>query len=141
MKKKPFIRYHVQEFIDYDYLSKLSPKDKVWLEQFTKEYYHNTFNHKEPIHNLEQAVDFTTQTGKKKNSTLKQQLMREDNIRRRDIMQKSGRINLFNDQSINYLLPESTNIEDLLIDYLDNNLKYSKEIRQNVDKLLKKLFH
>lgn len=33
-----------REYIDYDYLDKLSPEEKDWLNQFTKEYHIASFN-------------------------------------------------------------------------------------------------
>ena len=33
------------ELMDYDYLDKLSPEEKDWLNRFTEEYVHNNFSH------------------------------------------------------------------------------------------------
>lgn len=32
-----------REFVDYDYLDKLSPEEREWLDRFSREYYHNNF--------------------------------------------------------------------------------------------------
>lgn len=40
----------MHEYVDYDYISKLDPKAKAWLDKFTEETYRAYFNDDKPKH-------------------------------------------------------------------------------------------
>lgn len=67
-----------QELIDYDYLDKLSPEEKDWLNKFTEEYVcgsfiknnNGTYSKKKNLHKTkEQRNDSWTRNNKRNNDT------------------------------------------------------------------------
>jgi hypothetical protein len=62
---------------DYDYLKKLTPKEKEWLNKFTKEYVNAEMNSKRPRSNLH------------KNKSLKKDCYDRNNARNRCIYTRS----------------------------------------------------
>lgn len=106
-------RYHnlnVQEYIDYDYVSKLSPKDKAWLDKFTEEEYRAYFNEDKPKH-----------INKKKN---RKQIYNTNNARNRCIYSRSkGKQELdFGDKIVLDAIESKndfTQQEDAIITFID----------------------
>lgn len=48
-------RVNLRDLIDFDYISKLSDKDKEWLSKWSKEYYSADFRHEKPIHKAKKS--------------------------------------------------------------------------------------
>lgn len=45
------IKYAARDFVDFDYIAKLSPEEKDWLNKFSDEYYQASFKKGEqPLH-------------------------------------------------------------------------------------------
>lgn len=64
------------ELIDYDYVNKLSEKDKQWLNKFTEEYTNASLDSKDLNKNLHNSEE------------LKKDCYRRNNARNRDILTK-----------------------------------------------------
>jgi hypothetical protein len=47
---KSSVKDVARDFVDYDYLSKLSPEELDWLDKFSREYYNNDLTHDESVH-------------------------------------------------------------------------------------------
>jgi len=57
-----------RELIDYDYVNKLSPEDKKWLNDFTTEYTINYFEKdKEHLHSKEQELELYRSNNRRNN--------------------------------------------------------------------------
>ena len=91
------------ELIDYDYIDKLSEKEKAWLNAFTEEYTNANMNHK----------------GKKlhKSKAMKKDCYNRNNARNRDILTRakaSGQIHyledILNESDLNEKLREGLGI-------------------------------
>lgn len=91
-KSRKKSRKHVAWMVDYDYLDKLTDEEFAWLEKFTDEYYRAEFSN-DPIHNLSGKTKYKLKY-KEKSGTIKQELMQEDNIRRRDVFDRFLRLGL-----------------------------------------------
>lgn len=65
------------ELIDYDYINKLSEKEKEWLNKFTEEYINASLNTENPEQNLHNTDD------------LKKDCYRRNNARNRDILTRA----------------------------------------------------
>ena len=80
------------DLIDYDYLDKLSEKDKAWLNSFTEEYVNANFNHDgKRIHPKKYKTKKVQRTGKKKKIDLfKNESERRNNARNRCVLTKAG---------------------------------------------------
>ena len=88
-----------KELVDYDYLSKLTAKERRWLTQFTKEYYFNQFDKdKKPLHNKKAITE----------------LHSDNNHRRRCYELTDSQPLEFIDKS------HKTSLEDTLIDWIDS---------------------
>lgn len=104
-----------REFLDMDYIDKLNPKEKEWLNKFTEEYLNASFKNKpSDLH---------------KSKKSKRTIYNQNNARNRDMFSIAKANNL-----LNYSEPKiddyeennevvSENIEDLLIDYIDSKKK------------------
>lgn len=96
-----------REFIDVDYVDKLSDKEKEWLNKFMDEYNGANLDFENPRKNLH------------KTKKLKKDCTDRVNARNRDLYAKSKIKNelYFLNEDID---GETDNIEDALIDYIDN---------------------
>ena len=64
-------RKHARDFLDYDYVDKLSEKDRAWLEKFSREFY---------------QINFTnTRKDKHARQADRRRCYNDDNARRRDM--------------------------------------------------------
>jgi hypothetical protein len=102
------------ELVDYDYINKLSPKEKEWLNNFTEEYVHANMKH----------------AGKKLHTTkrLKKDCYDRNNSRNRCILTRNkaaGRHISIND--VDHEDNERNNPEDYLIGKLDYYKKNGRE--------------
>ncbi len=88
-KKKPKPRYglipaanhkKVRDFIDFDYVSKLSSEEADWLNKFSTEFYGATFNNNET--DLHQTV------------IKRRKIYNENNARERDVYNKTILVNV-----------------------------------------------
>lgn len=96
---------------DYDYLKKLSPKEKEWLNKFTKEYVNAEINNKRPRQNFH------------KTKALKKDCYDRNNARNRCIYTRSKasfNLKFFEDISENNKNLVDASVEDLLINEIDN---------------------
>lgn len=110
-----------QEYIDYDYLDKLSDKEKAFLNAFTEEEIGANFNHK----------------GKKltKSKKKKREVYGKNNARNRCAYSKSRALNQLTayTQKVQDMLEiniadDNRDYEDVLIEYLDNKLKNTENL-------------
>lgn len=95
---------------DYDYLKDLSPKEKEWLNKFTKEYVNAEINNKQPRKNLH------------KSKTLKKDCYDRNNARNRCIYTRSKaswNLKFFEDVSENNKALRTEHVEDYLITKID----------------------
>jgi len=110
-----------QEYLDYDYLDQLSPKELDWLNRFTEENLGANFNHAGPKF---------TKTKKKK-----REIYNENNARNRCLygkLKSQGRIYSTEDSfsaieaEVNkeHLSPDE--LENEIINYIDDKLEKSK---------------
>jgi hypothetical protein len=102
------------ELVDYDYVGKLSPKQKEWLNNFTEEYVHANMKHK----------------GKKLHTTkkMKKDCYDRNNSRNRCILTRNkacGKAISIND--VNSQDNERNNPEDYLIGKLDYYKKNGRD--------------
>lgn len=96
---------------DYDYLKELSPKEKEWLNKFTKEYVNAEINNKQPRKNLH------------RNKSLKKDCYDRNNARNRCIYTRSKaswNLKFFEDVSENNKSLINSCVEDELIFKLDS---------------------
>lgn len=101
-----------QEYLDYDYLDKLSPEDLKWLNSFSEEYLGTNFNH----------------PGKKlfKSKAKKRELYNQNNARNRCLFSQTrakGGLTMIGEDSISKYEKYDESIyfnEDDMIDYLDD---------------------
>ena len=111
--KKPVAatRTAARPFVDYDYIHKLSPEEKVFLNKFTNEYYYEDFRKGTALHSETQKAAITT----------------DNNRRRRSIEAKQRHI----DPSIDlaYLKP-ATSPEEAIIAAID-----AKSVMKKIEKL------
>lgn len=103
------------ELLDYDYVDKLSDKDKQWLANFTDEYLHVNFNH----------------SGKKfyKSKTKKREIYNQNNSRNRDIFAREmaqNKLEYLGTHSGKSTEETPDNIEDALIYQIDNKEEIEK---------------
>lgn len=99
---------------DYDYLKKLTPKEKEWLNKFTKEYVNAEIDTKKPRRNLH------------KTKKLKKDCYDRNNARNRCIYTRSKaswNLKFIEDVSENTKGLIDTTIEDQMILKLDNPKK------------------
>lgn len=102
---------------DYDYVKQLSPKEKEWLNKFTKEYVNAEINTKQPRKNLH------------RNKALKKDCYDRNNARNRCIYTRSKaswNLKFFEDISETTKGLIDTSIEDELIFKLDSEKKPKK---------------
>lgn len=95
---------------DYDYLAKLSPKEKEWLNKFTKEYVNAEINTKQPRRNLH------------KTKSLKKDCYDRNNARNRCIYTRSKasyNLKFFEDVSENNKNLINHCVEDEIINDID----------------------
>jgi len=85
-----------KEYIDFDYLDKLSPAEREWHNKFVKEYYHNDIA---KVHTLHPKKDF-------------KKLYNNDHARRRELSKYNTPVIL----SPNYSQPSP---EDAIIEAID----------------------
>jgi len=137
-KKRRHVRKHLFWRIDYDYWDKLSDEEKKWLDTFTDEYYDNVFNELDPVHKLDAPSEYAIKHGSKRKGTVKQQLMYEEYIRRRDILyngariQKSKRPSSYSSDL--YAKKSSTENEEAIVKIIDEKRKSAKDSTDSSDK-------
>jgi hypothetical protein len=122
--------------LDYDYLGKLSPEQKAWMEKFNDEYYRSEFSD-EPLHNEAQRLSIS----------------RANNANERDIFViHPSKVSQLRDSIPNhrpsikcrfyfesdYIL-ESVSPEDLLIEFIDENRRAAKSHIKKIPKIIRKL--
>ena len=93
---------------DYDYLNKLSDKDKAWLNKFTKEYVNADLDTKRPGKNLH------------RNKELRKDCYDRNNARNRCVWTKckaSGNFSSIDDVSKKVI--ENDNYEDFIVEKID----------------------
>lgn len=76
---RKYARRHVRDFVDFDYLKKLSPEEMLWLEKFSNEFYRAHFR---------KDVDHVH------NDDARQQLYQTNNERHRDIWSHGDRVSM-----------------------------------------------
>lgn len=124
-----------QSFIDYDYVSKLSDKDKEFLSKFTNEYYCASFdteNSENNIHDIyEKSGRVRDRKKKKEEMNWKQTLEQDNNIRNLDTYALKSCV-----QGLEYW--EETKLDDLREKdtYVDKNL-FEDAIIDVIDKKIK----
>ena len=130
---KKYTRRHLNWRVDYDYKRKLNEKELAYLETFTDEYYRNSFNGDAPVHDLAGDSAYSIRHGKTRKGTVKQQLMYEEYIRRRDIIYNKSAPSTGSDYYPELYSPGSTSFPEVeLIDLMDevaaqkNNSKEKK---------------
>lgn len=99
---------------DYDYLNKLSPKEKEWLNKFTKEYVNAELNTKQPKKNLH------------KSAKARKECYNRNNARNRCVYTRakaSWNLNYIEDIDLNNNSLVDKTIEDLLILKIDAKKK------------------
>jgi hypothetical protein len=108
----------IREYMDQDYVDKLSPEEKQWLSNFNEEWLSANFNHK----------------GKKlhKTKAKKREIYNRNNARNRDLMsilKQRGHVNNPNNLALTIEETQGTdnnNQEDVLIDLMDLSTKGKK---------------
>lgn len=72
-------RKPARDFVDFDYIDQLSEAEKEWLNQFSREYYHNNLRANDPnaLHNTKEA---------------RREVYAAENRRNRDVWTKWGRV-------------------------------------------------
>lgn len=111
---KHFFSKIKQEYHDYDYINKLSDKEKDWLSNFTEEYLGANLKHK----------------GKKLHKTdeLRKDCYRKNNYRQRDLYSiKKATGNLDMEDKLIILEEPQENEEDRLIDLIDSGNEPGEE--------------
>jgi hypothetical protein len=116
--EKSLCRRVVREYMDQDYIDKLSPKEKEWLSSFNEEWLSANFNHK----------------GKKlhKSKAKKREIYNRNNARNRDltsILKQRGHVRA--PANLAQVSEEAqgtshNNHEDVLITILDSQSKVKK---------------
>ena len=135
-KKRKYTRKHLNWRLDYDYWHKLSDEEKEWLDKFNDEYYRNTFNELDSIHDLKAPYEYDVRYNRKRKGTVKQQLMYEEYIRRRDILYNFDKLTYNGSTIYNpdmYTQIASSSPEDDIIEVIDAKNK-SKVSNKESDK-------
>lgn len=98
-----------KDLIDYDYINKLTDKEKTWLNKFSEEYVGASFG-KKPLH---------------RTKAMRKTCYDANNARNRCILTKSKAAgkSLYLDEIVEEELEDATQQEDLLINELDKKLK------------------
>lgn len=124
-----------QEIIEIDYLNKLSPEEKAWLNQFNKEYVNADFSDKKNrLHPKEYTTKVVKSTGRKRRVDLaKQDCERMNNNRNIDAYSVTKVNNMLKGET-SFGSAEQSNrstsvneTEDVLIDLLDNGPMYEED--------------
>ncbi len=126
-KKKGYTNKYLSWRIDQDYWYKLSKDEKRWLVKFHREYYRNQFDSLFNLHDLSAPKEYNLDYGKTKKGTVKQSLMYEEYIRRREIPHIP-----VNPMAIVVDDSGDTSVEDAIIEYLDK--VYAKDSGKSSDK-------
>lgn len=116
MKKKLYnispktVRPSLREYVDFDYINKLSDEEKAWLDEFSRGYY---------MADLKKSTIFTDPEEKK-------ELFRANNARTRDVYNKQRRSELkasgeMSDGLVDY------DFEDRMIAKLDGELPHEDD--------------
>lgn len=137
--KRKYTRQHLNWRVDYDYWHALSNEEKIWLDTFTDEYYRNTFNDLDSVHDLKAPKDYKIQYNKVRHGTVKQQLMYEEYIRRRDILYNNAKFEAgLSDYRPNLYTGEEAHIspENSIVEIIDakKHYKVAKESKKTTDK-------
>ena len=120
-----------QEYIDYDYLDKLSEEEKQWLNDFTEEYVNASVGkqseaHNNKFHNTPELVKDCTDRNNARNRDLYGRT--RNRVGRTKLLNYEDTINIVEDQL--HRDTDPNNIEDAIIDYLD---KKSVESEDNTE--------
>lgn len=70
------VRSHAKEFVDYDYVDKLSDDERAWLSQFSREYYQSVFPQEGAMHDKDE----------------RKKVYARDNAARRDMWNNNWRV-------------------------------------------------
>ena len=103
------------EAIDYDYLHKLSEREKKWLNKFTEEYTNASFNTKQPRKNLH------------KSKQSRRDCYNRNNARNRDVLtkQKAGNRNTYLEDIVDIGKDNTISMENKIdlqmLGFLDGN--------------------
>jgi hypothetical protein len=107
------------DLLDQDYIDKLSPKERKWLNKFNKEYISASFEEKGNIH---------------KTKRLKKESYDRNNARNRDILTRAKASNQLTDYEELHEETSNNDYEDYIIEELDK-----KDIIQAVEWLAEEL--
>lgn len=106
--QKKFHNLNVHEYLDYDYVTQLTDKEKEFLNKFSEEYYRAYFK-----------KDAKKHLHKKKD---RKSVYASNNARNRDLYseaRKKGQLDLFGETSPSTGLAKAAEYEDELIEFLD----------------------
>lgn len=104
-----------QELIDYDYLDKLSPKEKEWLNKFTAEYVNADLDRKNFNNNIHNTLE------------LKQDCDRRNNVRKKDLYTNLKVINMIDDwEDYKSRVSKQEELIELLDEFNDSDNDTSK---------------
>lgn len=120
-KKRTFPKQVFQEFIDYDYKSKLSPEERAFLDNFTDDFYSNAINKEDSLHRQRLTPE---QFEKAKKDTFD-----ATNARNRDLYAQEN----FTDDLLEYLDERKQN------DTGEDSVSYAMKIK-DLESVLQNLF-
>lgn len=103
-------RINIQELLDFDYLDKLSDKDKIYLSKFCTEFYSADFRGEKPLH---------------KSKKKKREIYNNNNARNRDTTALLGAYKMLDGLDKAPSISENTEALDELVDLMK---KLSKKI-------------
>jgi hypothetical protein len=112
MSKFNKVRKNVKDFVDMDYLDKLSPEEREFMTMFTDEYYCGGHNKPNSLHKEAFGNKYDEEVEGKKN--IKQQLHGDMNAQNRDVVAIAGCS--FNILDINLFTDVLSRVEDLSIE-------------------------
>lgn len=124
-----------QEIIDIDYLNKLSPDEKAWLNQFNKEFVNADFSDDENrLHPREYVAKVVKSSGRRRKvDVYKKECEHMNNARNRDAHAVTKVNNMLKGET-SFPAAENSNrstsvneTEDVLIDLLDNGPMYEED--------------
>ena len=121
--------WSVREYIDQNYIEKLSLEEKQWLSKFNEEYYGNTIK-KDGLHYKKaKTKDKRTKEYKEEAKMIRREMYSKTNQRNRDVFTKGPKFTLGYDTLTTYSSQdlEQYALEDSLIDMIDQKKKKKKE--------------
>lgn len=129
--KKQYNSKVKQEYIDYDYVDKLSPEEAEWLNKFSEEYIGAKLNHHDALHDTPELRKdcFDRNNARQRciygNSKAKNAVYTptKHNV---GVNNETNDVSNYNDIMINKQQHMADNIEDHMIDYIDIKRKSDK---------------